>query len=95
MAEEDVVVVGNPEYVARLRGLLGETPLRVQVSYIIWRISAATLSYLHEEAEDIAFQFASALSGQRQVLFNSGIVKLDCNHLLPSGRPGGGSVWAR
>ena len=69
LTEEDVVVVGNPEYVARLRALLGETPLRVQVSYIIWRISAATLSYLHEEAEDIAFQFASALSGQRQVLF--------------------------
>ena len=46
--------------------MLEETPLNVQINYIIWRISAASLSYLDERAEDVAFRFSSMLSGQRQ-----------------------------
>ena len=42
------------------------TPTQTQVNYIIWRIAAASLSYLNERAEDVAFKFSSQLSGQRQ-----------------------------
>jgi len=66
LTPEDVVVVSNPDYVVNLTKLLKNTPVRNQVNYIIWRIAAASLSYLNERAEDIAFKFSSQLSGQRQ-----------------------------
>ena len=66
LTSDDIIVVNTPDYIVQLHSLLQQTSIETQVSYIIWRIAAASLSYLDERAENVAFKFSSQLSGQTQ-----------------------------
>merc|ERR550539_43054 len=61
---EDTVVVNVPQYVRSMSDLLKETPARVVTDYVLWRISASSLSYLNEMAQRIALKFAMLVTGQ-------------------------------
>ena len=63
ISNSDMVVVSHPAYITQLRTLLKDTSLTTQINYIIWRLAAASLSYLNEAAENIAFKFSAQLSG--------------------------------
>ena len=64
VTEEDAVVVNAPEYLRSLSQLVKRTPSRVVTDFVLWRISASSLSYLSERAEMIAFKFTMQLTGQ-------------------------------
>ncbi|XP_071515798.1 neprilysin-2 isoform X3 [Panulirus ornatus] len=64
VTNEEPVVVNVPSYVKNLGKLLAETPKRVIANYMLWRVTAASVAYLTEEARDIQLEYSKKLVGK-------------------------------
>lgn len=63
---EEPVVVNVPDYVKNLGQLLNRTPKRVIANYMLWRVTAASVGYLTEDARDIQLQYSKKLIGKEK-----------------------------
>ena len=64
VTEEEIIIVGAPSYIENMSKLIAATPARVQANYLLWRVVAATMSYMTEEVEKVGLKFAKKLTGQ-------------------------------
>ncbi|XP_018009275.1 neprilysin-2-like [Hyalella azteca] len=63
ITEHEEVIVIVPTYMEDLEKLLLETPKRVIANYMMWRLSAATISYLSEDARDLQLAYSKKITG--------------------------------
>lgn len=63
LTENERVIVDVPDYFPKLVKLLAETPRRTLANYLMWRVSAASVSYLNEAARNLQLKYSSALTG--------------------------------
>ncbi|XP_069975809.1 neprilysin-2-like isoform X2 [Penaeus vannamei] len=61
---DEPVVVGVPDYVKNLGKLLTRTPKRVIANYMLWRVTAASVGYLTDDARDIQLQYSKKIVGK-------------------------------
>ncbi|XP_069163087.1 neprilysin-2 isoform X2 [Procambarus clarkii] len=64
VTEEEPVIVNVPTFVKKLGQLLTKTPKRVIANYMIWRVTAASVGYLSEDARDIQLEYSRKLVGK-------------------------------
>eukprot|EP00092_Neocalanus_flemingeri_P037441 GFUD01040769.1.p1 GENE.GFUD01040769.1~~GFUD01040769.1.p1 ORF type:complete len:795 (-),score=190.06 GFUD01040769.1:142-2526(-) len=64
--ESELIIVDAPSYIKHLSDLLAVTPAHVQANYLMWRVVAASMSYLTEEADKIGLKFSKKLTGQSE-----------------------------
>ena len=67
VTEMETVIVDVPSYIRSLGSLLAVTPSRVQANYLMWRATAASFSYLTNQAEQIRLRFSTAVTGKREL----------------------------
>ncbi|XP_042232177.1 neprilysin-2-like isoform X3 [Homarus americanus] len=61
---QEPVIVNVPSYVKKLGKLLIKTPKRVIANYMLWRVTAASVSFLSEDARDIQLEYSKKLVGK-------------------------------
>lgn len=61
--EDEVVIVGDPNYIASLEKLMEITPKRVQANYVMWRIVADSVSYLNRDMRARELAYMAVLKG--------------------------------
>ncbi|XP_053650118.2 neprilysin-2 isoform X3 [Cherax quadricarinatus] len=61
---DEPVVVNVPNFVKNLGKLLTRTPKRVISNYLLWRVTAASVGYLSEDARDIQLEYSKKLVGK-------------------------------
>ena len=66
VAEDEVIIVNVPEYIAKFSKFIQETPARVQANYMLWRAAAASMKYLTNEARKISLRFSQKLTGKTE-----------------------------
>ncbi|XP_012288606.1 neprilysin-2 isoform X3 [Orussus abietinus] len=64
--ENELVIVNVPSYISDLERLLSITPKRIQANYMMWRATAASISYLTEEVRKRQLAYSTALSGRTE-----------------------------
>ncbi|XP_076238812.1 M13 family metallopeptidase neprilysin 2 isoform X2 [Calliopsis andreniformis] len=64
--ENEVISVSVPSFISDLEKLLAVTPKRVQANYVMWRVAAASVSYLTEDIRKRQLQYSTALSGKTE-----------------------------
>lgn len=60
---DDTIIVAVPKYIYDLEELLSVTPKRVQANYVMWRVMAASVSYLTEKIRARQLAYSTAVSG--------------------------------
>ncbi len=55
-----------PSYLERFSAYLKTVPARVQSNYMMWRVAAASMKYLNEEARKISLRFSKKLTGKSE-----------------------------
>lgn len=55
-----------PSYLVRFSEYLKTVPARVQSNYMLWRVAAASMKYLTEEARKISLKFSRKLTGKSE-----------------------------
>lgn len=64
--QNEVAIVNVPNYIHDLEKLLAETPKRVQANYVMWRVAAASVSYLTDNLRRRQLAYVTALSGKTE-----------------------------
>ena len=62
----EIINVSTPSYIKNLQNLLNETSARTQANYLMWRVVAASMPYLTEEADRIGLKLSKKLTGQSE-----------------------------
>ncbi|XP_018009279.1 neprilysin-2 isoform X2 [Hyalella azteca] len=63
VTEREEVIVNVPSYIENLGKLLLRTDKRVIANYMMWRLSAASISYLSEDARDLQLVYSKKITG--------------------------------
>ncbi|KAA0187340.1 hypothetical protein HAZT_HAZT010876, partial [Hyalella azteca] len=63
ITEDEEVIVNVPSYLENLDKLLLKTPKRVIANFLMWRASAASISYLSEDARDLQLEYSKKITG--------------------------------
>ena len=63
---DEVIIVDVPDYLKKFSGYLTGVPARVQSNYMLWRVAAASMKYLNEEARKISLKFTKKLTGKSE-----------------------------
>ncbi|KAF2360342.1 Peptidase M13 C-terminal domain [Trinorchestia longiramus] len=63
VTEREEVIVNVPSYIDKLGNLLRTAPKQVVANYMMWRISAASISYLSEDARDLQLVYSKKITG--------------------------------
>jgi len=66
LADDEQVVVRNPQYLKDLAEIIKETKKCVVADYMLWRFAKSQLSKLDTKANDISFNYESIFSGAKQ-----------------------------
>ena len=61
-----MIIVDVPSYLEKFSAYLQKVPARVQSNYMLWRVAAASMKYLTEEARKISLQFSKKLTGKTE-----------------------------
>ena len=64
--EDEVIIVDVPSYIRKFSAHLAEAPARVQANYMLWRVAAASMKYLDDEARKISLKFSKKLTGKSE-----------------------------
>ncbi|KAL7644945.1 UNVERIFIED_CONTAM: hypothetical protein RMT77_004762 [Armadillidium vulgare] len=62
--ESERIGVSDPNYFRNLKKLLDKTPKRVVANYLLWRVAAASASYLSEDIRKLQLQYSKKLTGK-------------------------------
>ena len=63
---EETIIVDVPSYIQKFASYLQTVPARVQSNYMLWRVAAASMKYLNEEARKISLKFSKKLTGKSE-----------------------------
>ncbi|CAH2034230.1 unnamed protein product, partial [Iphiclides podalirius] len=63
---EEITIVNVPQYISDLEVLMETTPKRVLANYAMWRVAAASVSYLTEGVRSRQLAYVTALSGKTE-----------------------------
>jgi membrane metallo-endopeptidase-like protein 1 len=63
---DEVIIVDVPSYLQKFSAHLATVPARVQSNYMVWRVAAASMKYLDEEARKISLKFSEKLTGKSE-----------------------------
>ena len=66
MEEDEVIIVDVPSYIRKFSAHLSGVPARVQANYMLWRVAAASMKYLDDEARKISLKFSKKLTGKSE-----------------------------
>ncbi len=55
-----------PSYIRKFAAHLKTVPARVQSNYMLWRVAAASMKYLGEEARKISLKFSKKITGKEE-----------------------------
>lgn len=66
VTEDEVIIVDVPSYIQKFSKYLKTVPARVQSNYMLWRVAAASMRYLTEEARKISLKFSTKLTGKSE-----------------------------
>lgn len=55
-----------PSYLEKFSAYVRTIPARVQSNYMLWRVVAASVKYLNEEARKISLRFTQKLTGKSE-----------------------------
>uniref|UniRef100_A0A8D9BV62 Neprilysin-11 n=1 Tax=Cacopsylla melanoneura TaxID=428564 RepID=A0A8D9BV62_9HEMI len=61
--QDETIIVAVPSYIHGLEKLLSTTPKRVMANYVLWRVMAASVSYLSEVVRSRQLAYSTAVSG--------------------------------
>ncbi|KAL1449213.1 hypothetical protein WDU94_000430 [Cyamophila willieti] len=61
--QDETIIVAVPSYIHSLEKLLSTTPKRVMANYVLWRVMAASVSYLNEALRTRQLAYSTAVSG--------------------------------
>ncbi len=64
--EDERIIVDVPSYVKHFSAYMQTVPARVQSNYMLWRVAAASMKYLNEEARKISLKFTRKLTGKSE-----------------------------
>ena len=62
--EDEIVIVEVPSFFTKFEMLMVQTPKRVQANYVMWRATAASVSYLNDEIRRRQTQYKMERSGK-------------------------------
>ncbi|KAI5709268.1 hypothetical protein M8J76_014310 [Diaphorina citri] len=60
---DETIIVSEPKYIYDLEKLLSTTPKRTMANYVMWRVTAASVSYLTEAIRARQLAYSTAVSG--------------------------------
>ncbi|TRY73034.1 hypothetical protein TCAL_01898 [Tigriopus californicus] len=66
VSEDEIIIVDVPEYLVKFSSFIQKVPARVQSNYMLWRVAAASMKYLNEEARKISLRFSEKLTGKSE-----------------------------
>ena len=66
VTEDEIIIVDVPSYLVKFSSYLQTVPARVQSNYMLWRVAAASMKYLNEEARKISLKFSRKLTGKSE-----------------------------
>eukprot|EP00095_Tigriopus_kingsejongensis_P004532 maker-scaffold532_size145644-snap-gene-0.44 protein:Tk04532 transcript:maker-scaffold532_size145644-snap-gene-0.44-mRNA-1 annotation:"membrane metallo-endopeptidase-like 1-like" len=66
VSEDEIIIVDVPSYLERFSTFIQTVPARVQSNYMLWRVAAASMKYLNEEARKISLKFSEKLTGKSE-----------------------------
>ncbi|XP_011312064.1 membrane metallo-endopeptidase-like 1 isoform X2 [Fopius arisanus] len=64
--DNEIAIVNVPSFISSLEKLMRETPKRIQANYVMWRATAASVSYANDEIRKRQLQYSTALSGRTE-----------------------------
>lgn len=64
--EDEMSIVNVPAYIKDLGELMANVPKRVQANYVMWRASAASVSYLNDDVRKRQLAYSTAVSGRTE-----------------------------
>ncbi|KAI5692897.1 hypothetical protein M8J75_003309 [Diaphorina citri] len=63
LKDDETIIVSEPKYIYDLEKLLSTTPKRTMANYVMWRVTAASVSYLTEAIRARQLAYSKAVSG--------------------------------
>jgi membrane metallo-endopeptidase-like protein 1 len=66
VTDDEVIIVDVPSYLQKFAAHLKKVSARIQSNYMVWRVAAASMKYLDEEARKISLKFSNKLTGKSE-----------------------------